>query len=136
LEGMSPEKMLIWFLRASAVLFMCAAPFVVCPTEWMSAAYRELELGTFPDVPLVQYLTRSVSALYTMLGVNYWYLSRDIRRYLPLMRFTVPVTMVFNVTVIALDLWIPMPLSWTIGEAMSLFGWTAVLWWLLRRVQG
>jgi hypothetical protein len=35
--------------------------------------------------------------------------------------------------VVALDIWIPMPLSWTIGEATSLFGWTAALWWLLRR---
>ena len=42
-------------------------------------------------MPLVEYLTRSVSALYVSMGASYWFMSYDVRRYLPLLRFTVPV---------------------------------------------
>ena len=57
-----------------------------------------------------------------------------VRRYLPLLRFSVPVTIAFTVAVIALDVCIPMPWTWTVGEAASLSAWTVALWWLVRRV--
>ncbi|MSQ95276.1 MAG: hypothetical protein EXR98_12065 [Gemmataceae bacterium] len=127
------ERHLIWFLRLTGVMFLCAAPAVVMPSAWMRAIAAWLGLD-LPDLPLVEYLTRSVSALYTVLGAAYWFMSCDVRRYLPLLRFTVPCTVVFDVTVIALDLWIPMPLAWTAGEGASILAWTAALWWLVRRV--
>jgi hypothetical protein len=127
-------RLLTWFLRASAILFLSAALAVVMPTAWMASVYEAMDLGTFPDVPLMQYMTRSLSAFYAILGVNYLYMSLDVPRYLPLLRFSVPVTMAFTAVIIALDLWIPMPISWTLGEAVSLLGWTLALWWLLRRV--
>lgn len=128
------ERHLIWFIRASAIMFLCAAPAVVMPTAWMAAIYEAMDLGAFPDVPLMQYMTRSLSALYAMFGASYWYMSCDVRRYLPLLRFSVPVTIAFTVAVIALDVCIPMPWTWTVGEAASLSAWTVALWWLVRRV--
>jgi hypothetical protein len=131
----APERHLQWFLRATALMFLSAAIAVFLPYSWMNAISEWQELGELPRSPLVEYLTRSMSALYAVMGSSYWFLSCDVRRYLPLLRFTVPVTAVFDVAVIALDLWIPMPLTWTIGEAVSIVGWTAALWWLLRRVE-
>ncbi len=126
------EKMLVWFIRFTAVMFLCAAPAVVMPTEW-KRAIAEFSGVTLPDSPLVEYLTRSMSALYATMGASYWFMSCDIRRYLPLLRFSVPVMAAFDVTIIILDLMIPMPASWIAGEAFSIILWTLALWWLVRR---
>jgi hypothetical protein len=115
-------------------MFLSAGLAVVMPTAWMASIYEMMGLGVFPDVALMQYMTRSLSALYAMFGASYWYMSRDVRRYLPLLRFSVPATALFTAAVILLDIWIPMPPSWTLGEAASLIAWTAALWWLVQRV--
>lgn len=129
----SAERHLLWFMRASAIMFLAAAPAVVMPTSWMRSIATALDVE-LPDAPLVEYLARSVSALYVTMGASYWYMSCDVRRYLPLLRFMVPVMVAFDVTAIALDLLIPMPMMWTAGEAVSIIVWTAALWWLVRRV--
>jgi hypothetical protein len=76
-----------------------------------------------------------MSALYVMFGVTYWYMSCDVRRYLPLLRFSIWVMFAFDATVIVLDVLIPMPILWTAGEAVALTGWTLLFWWLVRRVE-
>ena len=131
---MSPAKMLVWFLRFTALMFLAAAPAVVMPTAWMRsiAAWYGLEL---PESPLVEYLARSMSALYVTMGASYWFMSCDVRRYLPLLRFTIPIMFAFDVTVIGLDVMISMPILWTVGEAVAIFAWTFALWWLVRRMQ-
>src|ERR1051325_1398123 len=127
------EIQLVWFLRLTALMFLSAALAVFLPYAWMDAISIWIGLGELPQLPLVEYLTRSVSALYATLGASYWYMSRDVRRYLPLLRFTIPVTLVFDATIIALDVLIPMPPLWLAGESVSILTWTAALWWLLRR---
>jgi hypothetical protein len=127
-----PERHLVWFLRGSAVMLMAAASAVVMPTAWMRPIGAWLGLDV-PDAPLVEYLARSVSALYTMLGPYCWFVSHDVRRYLPLLRFMIPLTALFDVTLIVLDVLIPMPIAWTVGEGVAIVGWTLALWWLVRR---
>lgn len=47
----------------------CTAVFAVfLPTAWMAAIRGWLGLGEFPDAAVTQYLTRSVSVFYAMLG--------------------------------------------------------------------
>jgi hypothetical protein len=131
----SQEKHLAWFLRFTAVIFLCAAPAVVMPTAWMHAINDWLGLGPLPEAPLLQYLARSMSALYVTMGGSYWFMSNDVRRYLPLLRFTVPVMVGFAVTVTIVDVQVAMPIQWTAGAALSLAGWTLALWWLVRRIK-
>jgi hypothetical protein len=128
-----PERQLTWFLRGTAVVLIAAAPAVVLPSSWMQAIGAEFGLDV-PASPLVEYLTRSLSGVYGLLGVVLWMLSGDVRRYLPLLKFLVPSTAAFDATLIALDLWIPMPLIWTAGEAISIVVWTALMFWLTRRM--
>lgn len=127
-----PERQLVWFLRLSALGFLCATPFVLVPTAWMRsiAWWLDLEL---PDLPLLEYLTRSASAVSAVLGTIFWFMSRDVRRYLPLLWFVGLMALGFAVVVSGVDLLIPMPLLWTVGEAASLTAWTAALLWLVRR---
>jgi hypothetical protein len=132
---MSPPQLLVWFLRLTAIMFLCAAPAIVMPTAWMRTIGRWPGLDDMPESALMEYLTRSVSALYVMMGASYWFLSCDVRRYLPLLRFTVYATLVFNVTILILDVMIPMPILWTVGEAVATMAWTLALWWLVRRME-
>jgi hypothetical protein len=130
---MSPEKALVWYTRFTALLFLGAAPFVVGPTEWLHAGHRLMGLGDFPDNPLMQYLARSVSALYTALGALYMFLSCDLRRYFPVLQFNVLLKLSFTVTIVSLELWIPMSRIWIIADATGLVMWIAAWFWLLAR---
>ena len=131
---MSPPQSLVWFLRFTAVMFLAAAPAVVMPTSWMRVIADSYGL-TLPETPLVEYLARSMSALYTTMGASYWFMSCDLRRYLPLLRFSIPVMFAFDATVIVLDVVIEMPILWTVGEAVAILTWTLALWWLVRRME-
>jgi len=129
------DRFLIWFLRFTALLLLAAALAVLLPLEWMSKFSEWSGAGALPDSPIVNYLARSLSALYAALGASYGYMANDVRRYLPLLRFTVPLTFVFALTLIAIDVAVGMPLWWTLIEGTFLLGWTLVFWWLLGRVR-
>jgi hypothetical protein len=128
------ERHLSWFLRFSALMFLAAVPAVVMPTDWMNTIAEMQGLAKLPDLPLVGYLARHLSALYAAMGASYWYLSCDVGRYLPLLRFSVPLTVVQSVVILAIDVGVEMPMMWTVGEAVAMFGWTVAFWWLVRRV--
>src|ERR1700722_13410032 len=110
---MSPEKSLVWFLRFTALCLLAAAGAVVMPYSWMDAIHEWLGLGTLPDSPLVGYLTRSLSALYAILGALSWHVTSDLRRYLPMLRFSVMLSFGFSVTLIGIDWMVAMPTWWT-----------------------
>jgi hypothetical protein len=57
--------LLRYFLRIPG-LFGLDAVFV--PLSWMDATHRWLGLGEMPTAPVVEYLARSVSAFYAVLG--------------------------------------------------------------------
>lgn len=126
------ERYLILFLRITAALLISAVGAVVMPYAWMNALHEGLGLGTLPDQPLVAYLTRSLSALYAGLGVYCWLLSRDVKRYLPLLELTVPLSFAFGLILILIDLLAEMPIWWTLSEAAFVLAWTLILWRLVR----
>ncbi len=126
--------MLVWFLRGTAVTLLSAALAVVVPHSWMDAVHCWLGMGDLPDEPLVGYLTRSLSALYAAIGACYWFLSNDVRHYLRLLRFSIPVTAVFAAALIGIDCASAMPAAWTIVEAIFLVSWCAANAWLTFRL--
>jgi hypothetical protein len=135
LDRMMTERLLCWFLRATASVLIAAAVAVVLPTAAMDAIHEWLGFGSFPRGPIVEYLARSVSALYACLGACCWYVSGDVRRYVPLLRFSVPVAFAFAAMLIAIDVAAEMPTLWTVMEGIYLPVWTLVLWGLVRRMQ-
>ena len=60
---------------------LLALPAVFMPVEWMAAIHRWLGLGELPATPLVEYLARSTSALYVLLGSLFFVIAGDLRRY-------------------------------------------------------
>jgi hypothetical protein len=128
------ERALIWFLRLTAITLLPAAIAVVMPHAWMSAVHQWLGLDVLPDMPMIGYLTRSLSALYAFLGTACWFLSRDVRRYAPFLRFMVSISLFFGATLCAIDTLVEMPTLWTLIETLFVLCWTTTLWWLMRSV--
>src|SRR5437588_7384133 len=78
------ERALVWFLRAYAALLLLALPAAVLPTRWLAWSYEALGLGEWPPEPLLEYLARSASLLYALVGGMALLWSFDPPRYRPL----------------------------------------------------
>jgi hypothetical protein len=114
---------------------LLALPAVFLPHSWMDAIHQRLGMGTLPELPVLSYLTRSESLLYALLGAVYWYFSCDVRRYLPLLRFTASLLVAFTFFMITIDLNAELPVWWTVTEALVLAGWAIAQWGLVHAVE-
>ena len=128
------EKALVVLLRGSAILLLTALFPAVMPFSWMQETHRQLGMGELPEGPIVGYLTRSLSAMYAIHGAIVFFVSLDVRRYLPVVKCVAVLGAVFGLGVIVLDIWVGMPLYWTIGEGPFIFAFACVLLWLASRV--
>jgi hypothetical protein len=81
------------------------------------------------------YLTRSVSALYALHGALLIFLSLDVRRYLPLVRFLGAASIVMGVLLLGLDLAVGMPVFWTVAEGPPVVALGLVILVSVRRVK-
>ena len=94
-----------------------------------------LGVGPLPRSPLTEYLTRSLSAMYGVLGVLHLYLARDVVRYLDVITVIGWLTVVAGAIVTVVDFTAGMPLlwSWSEGPPTVLAGLAYV--WLARRAR-
>jgi hypothetical protein len=107
---------------------------VVMPYDWMNAIHQKQGLGELPHVPIVGYLTRSISALYALQGALLVFVANDLRRYLPVVRFLALAGAVFGAMMLAIDWGVGMPLPWTIGEGPWVILLSGVILWLAGRL--
>jgi hypothetical protein len=105
------------------------------PTTWIAATHRWLGLGDFPDAPITQYLARSVSALYAILGGLTIFVSTDVVRYAPVIRFFAYVTVAFGILLTGIDAVAGMPTYWTLFEGPTTVILGVVILVLVRRVE-
>jgi hypothetical protein len=113
---MSARQMLAWLLRMAGAGMVCAVIFVFCPFAWMAAIHRRIGMGEMGYTPLLSYLTRSVSALYAILGSILLCASFDLDRYRPLVRLLGVVAILGGVGVTILDAVLGLPWFWTVAE--------------------
>lgn len=131
---MTAEKLLILLLRLLAVVLLSALFAVVMPFSWMNEIHRLLGMGELPDQPIMNYLTRSLSAMYAMHGALIFFVSLNLRRYLPLVKFLLIAALGFGAVMLGIDLHAGMPASWTISEGPYLIAMSSALLWLAARV--
>lgn len=114
------ERLLVFLLRISGSGLMLAFVAVLLPVDWMAASHPRLGLGEFPRTPIVDYLTRSVAALYGFHGVFVWIVSFDPARYRVFVCFAAIMNIVFGGMMVAIDLHAGMPAIWTAIEGPSI----------------
>jgi hypothetical protein len=110
------ERVLVWYLRGYAALLLAALPATVVPAHWLAAAYQWLGLGTWPDVPLLEYLARSASAIYALVGAMMLLMSFDVARYRSLIVLLGWVSVPGSVYLLVLDLALRFPWWWVLLE--------------------
>ncbi len=127
------ERILVWLLRLAGAVMLTALGAVVMPYEWMNFLHRQVGLGELPHVPIVGYLTRSLSAVYALHGALLVFVAGDVRRFLPLVRFLAVAGAVFGALLLAIDLAMAMPLPWSIGEGPFVAGVSGLILWFTGR---
>jgi hypothetical protein len=130
---LTPDRLLQLFLRIGGTSMLLALVFVVAPRAWMEEIHAALGLGVFPDTPIVWYLARSTSAFYAMMGGLYWLASFDMGRQRRLLLFLGWWTVVLGVMLCGIDLWVGLPLSWTLSEGPVVILMGLALLYLISR---
>jgi hypothetical protein len=128
------ERMLAGLLRLGGGITLCAFGALLLPTRWMASMHASLGLGEFPDGPLTQYLTRSISALYGFHGGLLLLVSRDLRRFAPIVSYLGAMNLVLGIVLLLVDLRAGMPLAWTLAEGPPLSATGLVLLALSRAI--
>ena len=111
-----PPRLLTWLVRLQGLALLSASGPIVMPSAWMQAIHSTLSLGELPAMPIVEYLTRSVSALYAVHGLITVYISFDLNRYRPLLGLLIALNAGLGIIMLGIDLWAQMPWWWTLLE--------------------
>lgn len=127
------RRLLVVVLRFSGAVLLLAFGAMLLPTSWMASTHAWLGMGEFPDVPLTDYLIRSVAALYGFHGVLVLLIAGDPVRYDRIVLYCGFMDILFGSMMLAIDLYAGMPWFWTAVEGPSLVGMGVVLLYLRRR---
>jgi hypothetical protein len=127
------EKWLVLLLRLCAAILLLAAVAIVMPFDWMAKTHAWLGMGELHETPLLNYLTRSLSALYAYHGAFMLVLSFDVRRYRGLVVFVGSANIVFGLFLLVLDVAVGMPFYWTLSEGPSIMLSGVLLLYLQRK---
>lgn len=129
------EKMLVWLLRVFGGVTLLALVAVCMPSSWMAACHEWLGLGTFPDAPIADYLARSLSAFYAVMGGLVLLVSRDVRRYAAVITYVAVVCIAFGVASLIIDIRLALPTWWILSEGPSVIGLGAAILILQARAK-
>jgi hypothetical protein len=112
-----PDVALKWLLRLIGGVELCAIPFLLFPFPWMNVVHdRALGLGPLPSAPVVEYMARSLSALYAVHGAIVFRLSFDVVRFRPLIGFLGWLHLALGLVVVAIDFSAGLPWWWIAVE--------------------
>ena len=130
-----PERILKLVLQINGWIMATAVFAVVLSHEQMAAIHQWLGLGKFPDAKIVDYLARSLSGFYTIIGVLYIALARDIHAYASIITLAAWASICFGLGSIIINLQLDFPFWWTWGEGSFITGYGVVVLWLQRKVK-
>jgi uncharacterized BrkB/YihY/UPF0761 family membrane protein len=135
MEATRAEALLKWLLLVLGGLAALAVLPAAMPFAWMQAVNDWLGLEPLTRTPLTEYLTRSLSVVYALLGAFTIYLGLDVRRYRDLILFVGGLTALLGLGLTAVDLAAGLPPSWVWGEGPPTVLCAAAMIWLARRVR-
>jgi hypothetical protein len=126
------QRLLVILLRLAGVFTLMAFLAMLMPQDWMASTHEWLGLGGFPRAPVVEYLARSVAALYGFHGVLLLLIARDPVRYRGIVRYVGVMNVVFGMLLVAIDLRAGLPMWWTLAEGPPIVAFGAVVLYLNR----
>lgn len=129
------EKFLVWVLRVSGVVLLTALIPVVMPYIWMQEIHRWMGMGELPAGPILGYLTRSLSLFYAMHGALLLFVSRDVSRFLPVIKCLAILAIAFGAIMVFLDTAVGMPAYWIMGEGPIVIVLGVAILWLAHRTR-
>lgn len=132
------ERLMRRMLRFGALATGHAVVGIFVPKHVMARYHWRLglgHLGKFPDSPLTDYLTRSLSVMYAFHGAKLFALSRDVRRHRPVIRVVAWGSLAMGALVTGIDRKAPMPPWWTAIEGPSMGGVGLLLLAVERRMR-
>jgi hypothetical protein len=127
------QRLLVFILRFAGAVTIAAFPAMLLPTDWMAVTHGWLGLGELPRAPVIEYLTRSVAALYGFHGVLLLVVARDPVRHRPIVRYLGVMNIVFGVLLILIDVHAGLPTLWTLAEGPPIMTFGAAVLYLSRR---
>ena len=130
----SDKALVILFRYLLGIGSLFALVAVVLPVSWMAATHRWLGLGEMPTGPVVEYLARSLSAFYALVGALCLVVASDLERYRPLVRFLGVAFALMSVVLLGVDLAAGMPWWWSASEGPGGVVFGALLFVLARPV--
>ena len=92
-------RALVVLLRFAGCVTVSAFLAIFLPVEWMASTHRWLGLGEFPRAPVVDYLARSIAALYGFHGGLLLLVSGDPIRYRSIVSYIAFLNVVFGLIV-------------------------------------
>jgi hypothetical protein len=110
------DRALVWYLRGYGAVLLAALPFTIVPTSWLAGIHEWLGLGPWPATALLEYLARSASAIYALVGGMAVMMSFDVRGYRPLILLLGWVSVPGSVYLLVLDLALGFPWWWVLSE--------------------
>jgi len=134
MRSQSAEKALTGLLRFLGALTLLAVFAAIMPTTWMSAANDSLGLAPLDRSPLMEYLTRSLSAIYALLGALTLYVAGDVKRYADFVAFAGGLTILFGLFLTMLGGWADLPAAWVWFEGPPTMFLGGLMFWLARQV--
>ncbi len=134
-DAKSTETHLKWGLRILGTIDLMALIAVLMPRTLMTEIHGLTGLGPFPEGAIVTYLARSASAMYALHGALIIWLSLDVKRYAPAIRFLAYAAVVHGGAILAIDVAEQMPFWWRIAEGPCFAGTGLIILWLQRRFE-
>ena len=126
------DRALVILLRFVGVGALFALVAVFMPSSWMAATHRWLGLGEMPTGPVVEYLARSLSAFYAIMGALCLVVAADLERYRQLVRFVGVAVALMSLVLLGVDVAAGMPWWWSASEGPGGVVFGALLFVLAR----
>ena len=122
-------------LRLLGGICVLAAIPLLMTRNWFERAHELIGLGSFPTSPVAEYLARSVSALCTFYGGLLITLSRDVRRFSPIIKYQAAAIMALSVMGIYSGVRSGLPARWVIADAIGCWAFLLPMLLLVVRLQ-
>jgi hypothetical protein len=132
---MNHQRVLVFLLRVAGAMTSVAFLAMLLPTDWMAATHRWLGMGEFPRTAVVDYLARSIAALYGFHGVLLFIISTDPVRYRTIVRYVGVMNILLGIFLVFIDLHAGMPWWWTLTEGPPIAMFGAVVLWLTSTIR-